>query len=131
MDQVFLILGQLLEQANLLCGILRSAMFQEFARHRLQHVKQSDLHVASVAQQGTHIAQGLGGVSRVIDGDQDSRENVIPARSCRREGREVKNATSLRLQTSEGERWNSATTGNASEAKSQYRIRIASEWVPA
>jgi len=82
-------------------------LIQEFARHRFQHVKQRDLHVASVTQHP-------GGVPRVIDGDQHTRDDGASTRNRRR-----KECGIIRHQTSEGERWNSATTGNTSPAKSQ------------
>ena len=60
-------------------------MFQECARHRLQHVKQRDLHVASLTQQGAHRAQRPGGVLRVIDGAQHTRDESLFTKSRRRE----------------------------------------------
>jgi hypothetical protein len=65
-------------------------------------------------QHGVHIAQRPGGVRRVIDGDQHTRDDGASTRNRRREDCGI-----IRHQTSEGERWNSATTGNTSPAKSQ------------
>jgi len=62
-----------------------SNLIQEFARHRLQHVKQRDLHVASLTQQGAHIAQRPGGVLRVIEADRHTRDESLFTKSRRRE----------------------------------------------
>lgn len=65
---VCLIRMHLLGQTHFLCGIFGSAMAQEFARHRLQHVKQRHPHVASVTQEAAHIVERLGRMHCIIAG---------------------------------------------------------------
>ena len=101
-------------------------MFQEFARHRFQDVKQGDLHVATLTQEAAHMRSARTECSESSTAIKIREmmafpRGVVVGRGC----------GIICHQASEGERWNSSTTGNASEAKSQYRMRIASEWVPA
>ena len=124
-DPVLLILLQSLRQANLRCRIFGTAMFQEFARHRLQHMKQRDLHIASLTQQGPHIAH------TPAEGSESSTAIEVRQRTLCPRGTVVQRVFGfISHQTYKGEQWNSSTTGKTRPGKIHVAHADRVRWVP-
>src|SRR5205823_234712 len=67
-----LIVAKLCAQSSFDDGILRSTVFHQLSRHRLEHVEESDAYIRRLAQERAHITDGSLGVLGFVDREENS-----------------------------------------------------------